>query len=238
MSKAKMSVIIAAKNEAPRIGEVLKIVTHHPDIDQVIVMDDKSDDNTHKVAESYGAEVHKTQKENHGKTMAVHAGLEFAKNDIILLLDADLVGLTSKGIDDLASPVLENKVDFTLSLRKNSTLTYKLAGIDFVSGERVIKKELLLDPAIWSKPEIGFSLEVLMNKSLISKMKKFVCIPLKDLRIIKKRDKVGLIKGVTGEFSMITNIFRALPFYEVGWQFLKMAYLNKKYQNELNISKR
>lgn len=234
MSKAKLSAVIAAKNEAPRIGEVLKIVTDHPDIDQVIVMDDKSDDDTGEVARGFDAEVHRTKEEFSGKTMAVKAGLEFAKNDTILLIDADLKGLTKENIDDLADPVLKEKVDFTLSLRGNSTLMYKLFGVDFVSGERVIKKELLLDPYIWSKPKVGFSLEVLMNKSLLKRRKKFVSVSLKNLTITKKREKTSYLKGTIGEFLMIFNIFKALPFYEVGWQFLKMAYLNKKYTRTLN----
>lgn len=233
MNPAKLSVVIAAKNEAPRIGAVLEVVTKHPDIDQVIVMVDKSEDNTLEVAKNYNAEVHENKEGCSGKTMAVKNGLEFVRNDIVLLIDADLKGLTEENIRNLAKPVLEGKADFTLSLRGNSAFIYKMAGIDFVSGERAAKKEMLLEPEIWAKPKVCYGLEVLMNKTFLKKNKKFVSVSLPNLLITKKSEKTSYIKGTIDEFLMIFNIFKALPFYEVGWQFFTMARLNRKYKKEL-----
>lgn len=228
----KASVIIAAKNEGPRIGSVLEVVTKHPLVDEVIAMCNGCTDNTVEVAESYGASVHSESKAM-GKTLAVKEGLSLAKNDVILLIDADLKDLTAEDITNLASPVLKGQVDFTLSLRKNSLLMFKLFGIDFISGERGIRKEILEDPYIWSRSHVSYGLEVLMNKSFLRRKKTFVSVPTNSYAI-RKKEKTNFIKGTLEEFAMIFSIFKVIPFYGFFWQFFKMSYLNSKYQKLLS----
>jgi hypothetical protein len=61
------------------------------------------------------------------------------------MIDSDLIGLTSRHITDLIAPVREESADVTLSIRENSLGLYKFCGTDFVSGERVIPREILAD---------------------------------------------------------------------------------------------
>lgn len=224
----KISVIIAAYNEEPRIAKVLKEVEHHPLIDEVIVVNDGSQDKTSEIVRKFDVKLIENEK-NIGKTLSVKKGIEAAKNDLIMLLDADLRGLDSESIENLAQPVLDGQVDWTLSLRGNSFGYMRFFKMDWVSGERVIPKRLLSDPLIWSRPDAGFGLETLMNKSLLNHHKTFRSVYLPHVKITSKADKVGWIKGNIGEFKMVSQISRVMPLYKVLGQFLKMAYLNKKY---------
>ena len=129
---------------------------------------------------------------NIGKTASCKRGLEEAKNEIILFLDADLIGLTGQNIDDLVNPVIDGYADWTLSLRANSAIYMKLLKVDCLSGERALRKDLLEDPLIWSKPQIGYSMEILMNRSLLSSGAVFISVKLPNLKVVTKSGKVGI----------------------------------------------
>ena len=52
-TKNKVSCIIAAYNEGPRIGAVLDAISNNSLIDEIIVVNDGSKDNTQAVVEQY-----------------------------------------------------------------------------------------------------------------------------------------------------------------------------------------
>lgn len=225
----KISVVVAAYNEEPRIDAVLQAVENHPLINEIIVVNDGSTDKTAEVVKRYHVSLINNEQ-NIGKTLSVKKGINLAKNDLIMLLDADLVGVNEKSLTALAKPVLEGSVDWSLSIRKNSIWHMKLLSMDWISGERVLPKELLRDPLIWSRSEISFGLETLMNKSLLQRHKSFRAVYLPDVVVINKSKKVGFLKGWLGELRMVRQIGKVMPFHMIIWQYFKMAYLNKKYQ--------
>lgn len=223
----KISVVIAAYNEEPRIAEVLKVVEKHPLLDEIIVVNDGSKDNTSKVVRKFKVKLIENEK-NMGKTLSVKRGIEAAKNDLIMLLDADLKGLTAKAVEALAKPVLDGKVDWTLSIRKNSLAIYRLLKMDWISGERVVPKKLLMDPLIWSRPDVGYGLETLMDKSLLATDKTFCSVYLPTLLITKKAEKIGKLQGIKDEYKMIRQITRVMPLPKVIWQIARMTFRNNK----------
>jgi glycosyltransferase involved in cell wall biosynthesis len=84
-----VSVILAAYNEAGTIEQVVRgCIEHTPDLLEVIVVDDGSADATSRLAEAAGAKVHRLPK-NRGKGAAVRHGIENARGDVLLFLDAD-----------------------------------------------------------------------------------------------------------------------------------------------------
>jgi hypothetical protein len=105
----------------------------------------------------------------------------------------------------------------------------RLLGIDWISGERVIPKKLLEDPFIWSRPDIGFGLETLMNKSLLKRDKTFRAVHLKNVINTRKSDKVGFLRGTFGDYWVVSQISKVMPLHKFYMQFLTMAFLNKKY---------
>lgn len=227
----KISVVIAAYNEETRISEVLKVVEHHPLIDEVIVVNDGSKDNTSEVVKKFDVKLVENEH-NMGKTLTVKRGISLAKNDLIMMLDADLMGLESDSITKLAKPVLDGRVDWTLSVRGNSLFIYKLLKMDHVSGERIIPKEFFDDQLIWSNPKIGYGLETLLNKSLIDRKKTFYSVYLPELIVVTKASKDGFFKGFIGEIKMLRQIGKVMQLHRIIEQFLGMVYLNYKYKKQ------
>jgi len=82
----RISVIIPAYNEEKRIGKVLQRIPEF--VDEVIVVDDGSNDRTSEVARKFGVEVIRLER-NEGKGKAMSEGIKAANGDIIVFMDAD-----------------------------------------------------------------------------------------------------------------------------------------------------
>ena len=85
MENVKISVVIPAKNEAPTIRDVIKEAKKYAY--EVLVIDGNSQDATRKIAEEEGVNVF--QDSGTGKGEAVRLGIEKARGDIIVFIDAD-----------------------------------------------------------------------------------------------------------------------------------------------------
>ena len=83
-----ISVIIPALNEAKTIKEVIDLLNQSDLVDEIIVVDDKSLDDTVAVSLKAGAKVITGTKL--GKGASMKDGLLIAKNEVILFIDADI----------------------------------------------------------------------------------------------------------------------------------------------------
>lgn len=85
----RVSVVLAAHNEAATIAAVVRGCREHtPSLVEVIVVDDGSDDGTGRLAEEAGARVLRLAR-NQGKGAAIRRGIEDARGDVLVFLDAD-----------------------------------------------------------------------------------------------------------------------------------------------------
>jgi len=84
----KISVIIPAYNEGRIIGNIVKSLKVIREVDEIIVIDDCSDDFTAKAASNAGAKVI-SHPYNKGNGASIKTGLRNAKNEIIVLMDGD-----------------------------------------------------------------------------------------------------------------------------------------------------
>jgi glycosyltransferase involved in cell wall biosynthesis len=223
----KISCIIPAYNEADRIGKVLEVINNCPSIDEIIVINDASTDNTKEVVSKYSNIVLINQDNNYGKTKAVLLGLKKAKNDFVVMIDADLIGLSVKAIEDLILPVLENKVGMTISLRHNAYYIYKVLGIDFVSGERVFNKNFLLSKEKELLQIANFGLEVFINEEIIFKKIPIRIIKWDNVISPRKFDKMGFFLGSIGDLEMTRQIFTTVPLEKCIRQIFALKKLSK-----------
>ena len=138
-----VSCIIPAHNEGSRIGRVLDVVQNHPLLLEIIVVDDGSADNTAQIAQGKNVRVI-SLPENRGKSYAVAEGIAAATGSHLLMLDADLVGLSYDDITALIRPVMAHQAEVSISLRRNSPWIWRFIGLDYISGERVFARELSL----------------------------------------------------------------------------------------------
>ncbi|PIN95185.1 glycosyl transferase [Candidatus Pacearchaeota archaeon CG10_big_fil_rev_8_21_14_0_10_30_48] len=222
--KNKVSCIIPAYNEEKSIDNVLKIINNHPLVHEIIVVDDGSSDNTKNIVKKHKNVKLLINKKNRGKTHSVLKGIEHATQDIVMLIDSDLVGLSKKDITNLISHVTQGYADVSISIRENSYKIFKLMGLDFVSGERVFSKKILGDiNRFRSLPNFGF--ESYLNKEIIKKNLRIKIVPFPNVSHIRKTKKRGFITGTIHDYSMAFNIIKTIGIFGVINQIIKMRSL-------------
>ncbi|NUR89171.1 MAG: glycosyltransferase, partial [Nonomuraea sp.] len=120
---ADTAVVIAAKDEAERIGPTVTAALALPGVDLVVVVDDGSYDKTGKVARAAGARVVRHSR-NRGKAAAMESGAEAVRlldGDTprhLLFLDADL-GASAETAAALVEPVRAGKADLAIAMFAN-----------------------------------------------------------------------------------------------------------------------
>lgn len=223
----KISCIVPAYNEARRITSVINILTNHELVDEILVINDASTDNTKEILEKISGITLINHEKNLGKTQAVLTGIQQSKNSLVMLIDADLIGLSKEAITDLILPVLNNEADITISLRKNALSIYKIIGLDFVSGERVFAKKLLLENVEKLKNLPGFGLEVFINELIILKKLRLKIVKLNDVISPRKSVKIGFFLGGLGDIKMIIQILSTITILKCIYQNYAMKKLSK-----------
>lgn len=199
--------LIPAYNEAARISTVLAAVRAHPLVDRVVVMDDGSTDGTGDLARGQGVEVLRTPG-NLGKTQALVMGLQTVTTPLVLLLDADLLGVTPADVSALIEPVRGGRAGASISLRGNAPRTWRMIGLDYISGERVIPHRMIADHLehLTALPRFGF--EVYLNRLLLAEGRPVAVVPWPGVASPSKASKRGRWAGVRADAAMMADIFR------------------------------
>lgn len=88
-----VSILIPAYNEETAIDKTIKNIVkigYPKDRLEILVIDDGSKDKTYKIAKKYESKIVKVfTKKNGGKANAINFGLKRAKNDFVVVMDAD-----------------------------------------------------------------------------------------------------------------------------------------------------
>jgi len=216
----QFSCIIPAYNEWPRIAKVLQTILLCRELDEVIVVNDGSTDNTWEIINSLThPKLRKINLEkNSGKANAVLHGVQVSKWDFIVMIDSDLLGLTKEHIYSLLFPIQNNIADVTISIRKNSLPLYKFFWTDFVSGERVLPRGIF-DNSTYYTSGPWFGLEVKMNKEIIQHRYRIQNIYLSWVITPRKSLKYWFIKWTLADWRMLRDILSIFSIRELLYQF-------------------
>lgn len=224
MSAPQVSCVIPAYNEAPRIAAVLREVVGHPAIAEVIVVDDGSRDGTAAAAGAVPGIRLIALPENRGKSWAVSVGIEAATQELVLLLDSDLLGLGPAAIDALIAPVRAGVADVSISLRGNAPWPWRLIGLDYISGERVMPKALLgAAQELRALPRFG--LEMHLNRRWIAARQRIAVVPWHGVASPWKSAKFGRWAGLLADLRMLGDMFRTVPVHRAAGQIWAMRRL-------------
>lgn len=106
----RFDVVIPARNEASFIENIINFFHTIGEVNQIIVVDNASNDETSKIALSLKAKVITESKI--GKGFAVKTGLQCSTEDYVFVCDADVRGLTQQMVKELMSDVLHGEIHF------------------------------------------------------------------------------------------------------------------------------
>ena len=193
----KASAIICAYNEEKTIEFVIRSVNENYLINDVIIVNDGSTDNTGKIIESLKNQIHVKDihfTENKGKGYAMAIGIENSLNNIIVFIDADLSKLNQDHYYQLIDPIIEGKADMVLGQATETTINYKFNPFKSITGERALKKADII-PIIDKMKKSRFGVETLINLYYQSAGKTVEYVMLKGLVHPTKFQKTSLIQA-------------------------------------------
>jgi len=204
----KATAIVPAYNEGPRIGTVLEILSSHPLIGQVIVVDDGSTDNTAEQVERFDVQ-YVRNAENRGKGFSMNRGVERAENEVIFFCDADITGLSQGIVQEIIRPVIRGDIDMFIGMRNRKWYAVHrvISFVPLLGGERALTKML------WQKiPDHYkhcFRIETALNFYALYYGNGFRYKVFKQLSQVIKERKYGWWAGFRQRWSMIGQILAA-----------------------------
>lgn len=204
-----VTVIIPAYNEEKTIGDVISAVKKVELVNKIIVVSDGSVDNTVDAAKNHKVEILEIVN-NIGKGGALSKGVNATYSDILLFLDADLIGLKEKHINDLLSPVINGEADMTIGVFSNGRFSTDLAQkvAPYLSGQRAMRRYLFENI-----PDVDitrYGVEVALTKYVIKNDIKSIEVILENLTHVMKEEKLGIMKGFVSRLKMYWDIVKIL----------------------------
>ena len=224
----RISAIVCAYNEADRIQRILDAVHGHPALSEVIGVNDGSTDETDALLCRYPNIRVISYKPNRGKTYALARGAAAARSEYLMMLDADLEGVTAADIQALADPVVSGRAGVSISLRRNSLFIYRMAGLDFVSGERVIPAWLLRGAVEEMENLPRWGGESFINNLIVRERLPIMVVDWRTVFNVRKHTKLGRWRGFVAELSMVRDALRVLTAWGVIRQNLALLRLRRR----------
>ncbi len=200
--------IIPAYNEEKTIGSVLEALQDSCYVDRIVVVSDGSEDGTVNTVMKYDGVEIIDLLENRGKGGAIKAALDRYSAEVILILDADLIGLTPQHVEKLLVPVMDKRAMMSVGLfqkgRVATDIAQKMA--PFLSGQRALRRSLLEN--ISDLDLSRFGIEVALHRYVEENKITVEEVQLPDLSHVMKEEKLGLWKGMLARAKMYWEIVK------------------------------
>jgi glycosyltransferase involved in cell wall biosynthesis len=207
-----ISCIIPAYNEEDNISRVLSVVQDYPHFNEIIVIDDGSNDQTCKIVTEFQKITPRIKlivnPQNLGKSGAINKAVQSSHGDLIVMIDADLISLNHDNITELIRPVIKNKYGLTILDRAGDrkAIWGWTNCARFFGGERAIWKKDYLEMQIPNCS--GYLLESKMNLHFINQNKKVKTIYCDNLYTVHQYNKVSLLQGYQNYLKMSKQIVK------------------------------
>ena len=209
LHKPAVAAILPAYNEESSIATVLEVMCATAILDEIIVVDDGSNDKTAEVARQAAQHEPRLRiiqhEENKGKGQAIFSAWAATTAPYLLL------ALTPEHLLVLLTPILEHRADMTLGLFRGGRVATDFSHwlTPFLTGQRALRAEMLK----YVSPEAasGYGFEVALTIAANQQNYRTQLVPLKGVWHIPSeyRSERGFWGGARWKLHMYGQIFRA-----------------------------
>lgn len=208
--KPRVAVIVPAYNEESRIANVLWAAKQSRFADEIVVVSDGSSDGTAAAARKFAGVQVVEFAENRGKGAAMVAGVRATKADIVMFLDADLIGLRAEHVDLVVRPLINGLCDMCIGIFRGgkfwSDTAQKFAPT--ISGQRAMRRALFL--GVPHLDELRMGVEVSINAHVKRNKARVLRVILRGVANSHKEQKLGLVEGSRARLQMYGEMVTAL----------------------------
>ena len=206
----EIAVVVPAKDEAERIGDVLRAVLAATLPTEVIVVSDGSRDRTADAARAFPGVKVIDLKVNGGKAAAMLAGVRATRAPLVLFVDADLQGLNGTHVDRIAFEVFADHCEMCVGIFRGgdkwSDAAMKVSPA--LSGQRAMRRELF--ESVANCADLGMGIEVALNQAAKRRRSRVKRVVLYGVSNAHKEKKLGFVKGVAARTKMFVEITEAM----------------------------
>jgi glycosyltransferase involved in cell wall biosynthesis len=206
----KVAAIIPAQNEAATIADVVKVALTCACVDEVVVVDSVSDDDTGAVAAEAGARV--VESTTSGKGEAMSAGVNASDAVVILFLDGDLLNLKVEHVERLVREVTEGDAAMSCGLFDRGPLLNPifLRFLPVLTGERALRREIF--ESLRPDDMRGYKIEAALNSRCHELGLKRVCFVCPDLWHLTKEKKYSS--------PVVGSLYKTLMLGTAIWEYI------------------
>lgn len=208
----RVAAVIPAHNEEQTVASVVAAAQQARWVDEVIVVDNASSDATAQAAAEQGARV--VTEPVAGKGEAMRTGVAATDAEVIVFLDADLVGLTPGHVDALVEALFDGAgMACGLFDRGPALNPIFVHGLPTLTGERALRRELF--EALAPEFAHGYRIEAALNSLAKERglpVVRFVCPGLWHR---PKEKKLGPVQGFAAKVSMLLTAALAYALWRL-----------------------
>lgn len=229
----KTTCLIPFYNENKRILRVLEVVSKIKEFDQIICIDDGSEDNSSNLIKQKYPKIKLIKlKKNKGKAEAIKQGLKHLKTKYTFLIDADLRNLEKEPIKQAIKLINSSpKTAMIILKRIKAPIFSKITRAHILfSGERILQTSDL-KKVFQLKPR-GFQVEAAINQYFMEKGLNPYFIPSKAINTYAHQ-KTDIISGSLKLIKMFNSIFKLVGFRNY---FKQTLFFGRKKPTCLNFS--
>jgi glycosyltransferase involved in cell wall biosynthesis len=207
----KTAAIVPAFNEAGRIQGVISVLERVPFLDEVIVVDDGSTDDTFSCIHTANGIRAIRLATNAGKGGALAAGVRQTDAEVLVFLDADLVGLQPDHVRQIFEPVHSGHLDVCVGIVQGGRTAWTdnwQRWIPAISGQRAMRREVFLGAPGLERTRFG--VEVSLSRYARLRGLKVGRVTLRGVTHVIKEEKLGAVRGFWARLMMYGDMARCL----------------------------